>query len=137
MLWVKTIHLLFVMAWMAGVFYLPRILVHYVEAMKAGEDARRLVIMAEKLFRFSMVMATLAVIPGLVLWLHYGITGRWLHAKLLFVLILFAYQGQTWRYIGVMRSGGQLQTSLFFRLFNEAALILVVPILILVVVKPF
>jgi putative membrane protein len=137
MLWVKTFHVLFVMAWMAGVFYLPRILVHYVEGKSSGEDTRRLVTMAEKLFRFSTVMAVLALVFGLVLWLYYGITGNWLHLKILLVLLLIGYQGQTVRYIRRMKRDEQRHTSLFFRLFNEGALILVVPILILVIVKPF
>ncbi len=137
MLWFKTFHILFVMAWMAGVFYLPRILVHYVEGRDAGEDTRRLVVMAEKLFRFSNVMALLAMILGLVLWLGYHISGGWMHAKLGLVLGLIAYQVQTYRYIARMKQNEPLRTSLYFRIYNEAALILVVPILILVVLKPF
>ncbi len=125
------------MAWMAGVFYLPRILVHYVEGRNAGEDTRRLVTMALKLFRFSTVMAALAILPGLYLWLGYGIGGGWMHGKLLFVLLLIGYQFQTFRYIKQMQRDEQLNTSLFFRIYNEAALLLVIPILILVVVKPF
>ena len=136
-LWVKTFHILFVMAWMAGAFYLPRILVHYVEGSSAGEDTRRLVIMAEKLLRFSSVMAFLAILLGLVLWLYYDITGGWLHAKIFFVGLLIAYQLQTTRYILQIKQAKILKTSLFFRVFNEAGLLLVVPILILVVLKPF
>ena len=137
MLWVKTFHLLFVMAWMAGVFYLPRILVHYVDGKAAEEDTRRLVTMAEKLLKFSTMMATLAIALGLILWLYYGITGGWMHAKLLLVGLLVAYQLQTFRYLSQMKRGEVINTSLFFRLYNEGALILVVPILILVELKPF
>jgi putative membrane protein len=137
MLWVKTFHLLFVMAWMAGVFYLPRILVHYIDGKAAEEDTRRLVTMAEKLLKFSTMMATLAIALGLILWLYYGITGGWMHAKLLLVGLLVAYQLQTFRYLSQMKRGEVLNTSLFFRLYNEGALILVVPILILVELKPF
>ena len=137
MLWFKTFHILFVMAWMAGIFYLPRILVHYVEGRQAGEDTRRLVTMAEKLLRFSLVMAALAFILGAVLWFYYGITGGWLHAKLALVAGIFAYQYQTWRYIARMKQGELIETSLFFRLYNESALILVIPILLLVELKPF
>ena len=136
-LWVKTIHILFVISWMAGVFYLSRILVHYVEGKKAGEDIRRLVIMAEKLFRFSSLMAVLAIIPGLILWLGYGITGNWLTIKLFLVLVLIAYQLQSLRYIHMMQQDKIIQSSLFFRLYNEAALFIVIPILIMVEVKPF
>ena len=137
MLWIKTFHLLFVMAWMAGVFYLPRILVHYVEGKAASEDTRRLVTMAEKLLKFSTMMAALAITLGMILWLYYGITGGWMHAKLLLVGLLVAYQPQTFRYLSQMKRDEVLNTSLFFRLYNEGALILVVPILILVELKPF
>jgi putative membrane protein len=137
MLWIKTFHILFVMAWMAGVFYLPRILVHYVEGKAAAEDTRRLVTMAEKLLKFSTIMAALAITLGLLLWLYYGVTGGWMHAKLFFVGLLVAYQLQTFRYLSQMKRDEVLNTSLFFRLYNEGALILVVPILILVELKPF
>ena len=136
MLWVKTIHILFVMAWTAGLFYVPRILVHFVEAEAAGEDSRRLVTMAEKLFRFSAVMAFIALASGLWLWLYYGIAGDWLSAKLLFVSLLICYQLQTYSYISDMKLSQLDGTSFFFRIFNEGALLLVVPILIFVVVKP-
>lgn len=139
MLWVKTFHILFVIAWMAGLFYLPRIMVHYVEGKSAGEDIRRLVIMAEKLFRFSLVMGTLAIVLGLWLWIGWWLqaAGGWLHAKLALVLLLIGYQAQTWGYLRQMQADRIIRTSLYFRIFNEGALIIVVPILILVVVKPF
>ena len=137
MLWVKTMHILFVIAWVAGLFYLPRILVHFVEAEAAGEDSRRLIIMAEKLFGFSIVMAIIAITTGLGLWLYYGIAGHWLNAKLLFVALLIGYQLQTYSYITDMKLSQLEGTSLFFRIFNEGALLLVLPILILAVIKPF
>jgi len=137
MLWVKTMHILFVIAWVAGLFYLPRILVHFVEAEAAGEDSRRLIIMAEKLFGFSIVMAIIAITTGLGLWLYYGIAGHWLNAKLLFVALLIGYQLQTYSYITDMKLSQLEGTSLFFRIFNEGALLLVLPILIFAVIKPF
>ncbi len=137
MLWIKTIHILFVIAWMAGIFYLPRIFVHYVEGKEAGEDVSRLVTMAEKLFKFSTLMSLLAVIPGVILWLGFGISGNWLGVKLMFVLLLFGYQIQSLRYVRQMRGDLVIQTSIFFRIYNESALLIVIPILIMVVVKPF
>ena len=86
---------------------------------------------------FLTVMAFLAILLGLVLWLYYDITGGWLHAKIFFVGLLIAYQLQTTRYILQIKQAKILKTSLFFRVFNEAGLLLVVPILILVVLKPF
>ena len=137
LLWVKTAHILFVIAWMAGVFYLPRILVHYVEGKDAGEDTRRLVIMAEKLLKFSSLMAVLAIIPGMILWLGYDISGDWLSVKLVLVILLIGYQFQCFRYIRQMDKDEIIRSSIFFRFFNESALMIVVPILIMVVVKPF
>ena len=137
MLWVKTFHILFVIAWMAGLFYLPRILVHYVEGTNSGEDVRRLVTMADKLFKFATIMALLAMTTGLWLWLGYGISGAWLYLKLGFVVLLLGYHGQCFRYGQRMQQNLPIPSSLFFRIFNEAALMLVIPILILVVVKPF
>ena len=125
------------MAWMAGLFYLPRILVHYVEGKSANEDVRRLVQMGQKLFRFSSVMAALALGLGVWLWLGYGFGGNWLWMKLGFVALLLLYHGQSYRYIRKMIDGEQIPTSLFFRVFNESALLIVVPILIMVVLKPF
>ncbi|MFT6437412.1 MAG: putative membrane protein [Candidatus Azotimanducaceae bacterium] len=137
MLWVKTFHILFVMAWMAGLFYLPRIIIHYVEGKAEGESVHRLIIMAAKLFRFSSLMALLALGLGFWLWLGFGFSGNWLIAKLGFVLLLIGYHFQSWRYVVAMQEDHTIHTSLFFRLYNEAALIIVIPILILVVLKPF
>lgn len=137
LLWVKTAHILFVIAWVAGLFYLPRILVHYVEGKNAGEDTRRLVIMSEKLFKFSSLMAVLAIIPGMILWLGYDITGDWLMIKLALVILLIGYQVRCFRYLRQMRRDEIIQSSIFFRFFNESALIIIIPILIMVVVKPF
>ena len=137
MLWIKTAHVLFVMAWMAGIFYLPRIFVHYVEGHQAGEDVRRLVIMAKKLVNFSAIMAVLACFFGLWLWLAFGFSGQWLMAKLVFVVLLIAYHVQCFRYTSALAQDTLPHKSLFFRLFNEAALLILIPILLLVIVKPF
>lgn len=137
MLWFKVFHLLFVTAWMAGLFYLPRIFVHYVEGLAAGEDVRRLVVMGDKLYRFSSLMALLALGFGVVLWLVYGISGNWLYAKMGLVAVLLLYHHQCMRYLRQMKRREQLPSSLFFRLFNESALLVFIPILILVILKPF
>ena len=137
MLWFKVFHILFVIAWMAGIFYLPRILVHHAEGLEAGEDVRRLATMAEKLHRFAAVMGVLAALTGAVLWLHYGIFGNWLIAKLFLVGLLVVYQLQTRRYLSLMQGGGRTRRGLFFRIYNEFALLIVVPVLVLVIMKPF
>jgi protoporphyrinogen IX oxidase len=128
MLWIKAFHLIAVIAWLAGLFYLPRIFVHYAEGHARGEDVRRLVIMGTRLFGFMTIMGTLALILGLWLWLGFNDAGLWLMIKLLFVLGLIG---------GRIRRAAPMPSSLALRLFNEAALLLVVPIILLAVVKPF
>ena len=136
MLWIKTFHILGVMAWMAGIFYLPRIFVHYREGSDAGEDVRRLVIMAGRLYGFMTLMALFALGFGLWLWRAYAYAGLWLQIKLLLVIGLIAYHLVCRVFVQRMRSGAALPSGLALRLFNEGALLLVVPILILAVVKP-
>ena len=70
------------MAWMADAFFSPRILVHYIEGRELAEDVRRLVIMGERLNKFSALMAALAITSGICLWMIYDYKGNWLHAKL-------------------------------------------------------
>ena len=83
--YVKVLHLLAIISWMAGIFYLPRIFVHYVEGQRAGEDVRRLKVMARKLYHFTSMMAVFALASGLWLWLGFGFGGGWLHVKLAMV----------------------------------------------------
>ena len=137
MLWVKTFHLLFVIAWMAGVFYLPRILVHCREGLDAGEDVRRLAIMARRLNGFAAVMGLLAFATGLALWwaLH-GLGAGWLWLKLALVAALAGHQWLTWRYAQHMERAA-LPSGRFLRIHNEAALLLLLPILALAVFRPF
>jgi protoporphyrinogen IX oxidase len=137
MLWIKTFHLLGVIAWLAGVFYLPRIFVHYAEGSAAGEDVRRLKIMAVRLYVFMTIMAVAAMAFGVWLWRGYGYSGRWLQWKLLFVLALLAYHFYCRQLVDRMRRDRPLPRAVTLRLLNEGALLIVVPILILAVVKPF
>lgn len=137
MLWVKSFHLLAVIAWLAGLFYLPRIFVHHAEGRAAGEDVRRLTLMARRLFAFMTVMALFAIALGLVLWFVFNDTGRWLMIKLVFVAALIGYHWICYALLYRLESGAALPSSRQLRLFNEAALLLVVPIIVLAVVKPF
>ena len=137
MLWIKAFHLIAVIAWLAGLFYLPRIFVHYAEGHVGGEDVRRLVVMGTRLFGFMTIMGTLALALGLWLWLGFNDAGLWLMIKLLFVLGLIGYHVASRVLLGRMRRGAPMPSGLQLRLFNEAALLLVVPIILLAVVKPF
>ena len=140
MLWLKCFHLLFVIAWLAGVFYLPRIFVHYVEGRAAGEDVRRLIIMAGRLFGVMTVMALIAIALGLTLWISYAdayAAAGWLPLKMAFVAGVVVYHLYCGHLLRRMRAGEVLPGRIALRLLNEGALLLLIPILILAVVKPF
>jgi len=137
MLWLKTFHILFVMSWMAGIFYLPRIFVHFVEGKQAGEQVDRLAIMARKLYGFMTIMMMLAIGTGLWLWLAYGFSGGWLHVKLTFVGLMLVYHFWTKARMKEMQKGDLNHSGVFYRWMNELPLILTIVILIMVVVKPF
>lgn len=136
-LWTKTAHVVFVIAWMAGVFYLPRILVNIAEA--GGEPAvrARLILMGRRLYRFGHVMFGFAVVLGLTLWLHFGMTGGWLHAKLALVALLLAYFIVSGRWLKGVEAGRALPSARTLRWFNEAPVILLFGVVYLVIAKPF
>lgn len=145
--WTKTFHLLFVIAWVAAVFYLPRILINLAEAR--GEDAvvARLHLMGRRLYRFGHVMFGLAFAFGLPLWLGFRVmphwwppvaaSGGWMHAKLLLVGVLFAYFIVCGRMLKANVAGRELPTATRLRWLNEAPLPLVVVVIWLVLGKPF
>ena len=125
------------MSWMAGIFYLPRIFVHFVEGREAGEQVDRLAIMARKLYGFTTVMMILALVSGVVLWLVYGFAGGWLHVKLLFVLLLMVYHFWARNRVKEMQAGDLNNSGVYYRWANEIPLVLLIVILVMVVVKPF
>lgn len=137
MLWIKTFHILAMTSWMAGIFYLPRIFVHFVEGQAAGEDVRRLAIMASKLYGFMTLMALFTLGLGTWLWLGYGFSGGWLHAKLALVVLLIGFHLWCRAYLQRLKQNQLSQSGTYFRLFNELPLLIFLPILILVVLKPF
>jgi len=137
MLWIKALHLFAVTAWLAGIFYLPRIFVHYVEGKSAGEDVRRLVVMARKLYGFMTIMAVIALGLGLWLWLGFHDTGQWLMAKLVFVVGLIGYHVACRVMVGRLQRAAPMPSSFALRMFNELTLLLALPIILLAVVKPF
>jgi putative membrane protein len=142
MLWVKSFHIVFVASWFAGLFYLPRIFVNL--AMVPPEsvaERERLLLMARKLLRFTTILAVPALGLGLWLWWGYGI-GRgpgngWMHAKLALVLLALGYHHACAHLLRRFVQGSQRRSHVWYRWFNEAPVILLVAIVVLVVVKPF
>jgi len=133
---VKTAHLVFVIAWMASVFYLPRILVNLVEAGDEPAVRARLLLMGRRLYRFGHVMFGLALLFGLGLWFGFGIDGGWLHAKLALVLLVLAHFTVAGRWLKGAAAGRALPTATTLRWFNELPVLLLVVIVYLVLAKP-
>ncbi|HEY1069234.1 CopD family protein [Thermomonas sp.] len=134
---VKTLHIVFVVAWMAAVFYLPRILVNLAEAGDVPPVRERLLLMGRRLYRFGHVMFGIAFVLGLALWLHFGIGGGWLHAKLALVALLLAFYIATGRKLKGVAQGRPLASPRALRWFNELPLPLFVVVVWLVLAKPF
>jgi putative membrane protein len=137
MLWLKAFHIVFVISWFAGLFYLPRLYVYHA----AAEDApsrERFKVMERKLYRGIMTPTmVLAIGSGLWLWLGFGITGGWLHAKVALVALLVAYHFWMGAIRRVFERDANRRSHVYYRWVNELPLVLLVAIVILVVVKPF
>jgi putative membrane protein len=135
MLWLKTIHILFVISWFAGLFYLPRILINL--ALDTHPEVQsRLLLMARKLYRFMTILAVPAIACGLWLWLGYGISGSWLHLKLILVLLTIGYHHACGSLLNKFEQGSNKRSALWLRWFNEVPVIILFIILILVIFKP-
>jgi putative membrane protein len=135
---VKSLHIIFVVSWFAGLFYLPRI---YVNLAMVAEDSdaerARLLLMARKLYRFMMPLAVLALVFGTWLWLGYGITGGWMHAKLALVLVLVAYHLYCGKLLKVFETQGNIRGHVWYRWFNELPVLVLAAVVFLVVLRPF
>jgi putative membrane protein len=141
-LWLKALHLIVVASWFAGLFYLPRIFVNL--AMVPGDshaERERLLLMGRKLYRFANVLMLVGLALGLWLWLGFG-AGRfagsgWLHAKLALVVLAVGYQHLCLGHLKRFESLANRKSHRWFRVFNEAAVLLFAATVVLVIVKPF
>jgi putative membrane protein len=142
MLWVKAFHIVFVAAWFAGLFYLPRLFVNLAGVPPDSHAEReRLLMMARKLYRFASLLMIPAVGLGLVLWLYYGI-GRgpgnvWLHVKLLLVVAAIGYHHACRSLLRKFEQFANRRSERWFRVFNETSVLVFAATVVLVVVKPF
>jgi len=138
-LWVKSLHIVFVVTWFAALFYLPRLFVYHA-MLEPGDRAasERFKVMERKLYRGIMTpSAVLAIGFGTWLWLGYGFAGGWLHAKLAVVAALVAYQLWCGRLLAAFAHDRNTKSHAWFRWFNEAPVLLLLAGVILAVVKPF
>lgn len=146
-LWIKTFHLLFVIAWMACVFYLPRVLVNLAEVGDAPAVRERLTLMGKRLYSFGHTMFGFAAVLGVLLWQGHRIWpegypdvvagGHWIDAKLGLVGLLLAYFIVCGRWLKKAAAGGELPSATTLRWINELPVLLVVAIIYLVLAKPF
>ena len=135
---IKALHISLVIAWFAGLFYLPRIFVNLamVPADSAAER-ERLLLMAGKLYRFMTPLGVLAVALGLWLWLGFGFTGGWLHAKTTLVVLLIAYHLYCGQLLRAFIAGTCQKNHVWFRWFNEMPVLVMFAVVFLVILKPF
>ncbi len=146
MLWVKSFHIVFVVSWFAGLFYLPRI---FVNLAMVGPDSvaerDRLLLMAGKLMRFTSILSWPAIGFGVwMLVLLWNVPGfgqapgnAWLYAKLVVVALALAYQEFCAHLLRGFVAGRKQRSHVWFRWFNELPVLLLLAAVILVVVKPF
>ena len=137
MLWVKAGHIIFMVTWFAGMFYLPRLFVYH--AMSDDQISHeRFKIMERKLYYGIMTPGgILTIIFGLWLWLGYGISGGWLYTKIAIVIALVFYHIYCGKLLLDFKHNRNCHSHIYYRWFNEAPVIALIAIIILVEVKPF
>jgi protoporphyrinogen IX oxidase len=137
MLWIKSLHIIFMVTWFAGLFYLPRLFVYHAMSDDVP-GVERFKVMERKLYYGIMTPgAVLTILFGLWLWLGYGISGGWLHAKLALVIVLIAYHLYCGKLLADFKYDRNRRGHVYYRWFNEFPVAILIAVVILVVVKPF
>lgn len=136
MLWIKSLHIIFMVTWFAGLFYLPRLFVYHAQCTdRAGNE--RFKVMERKLYYGIMTPgAVLTVVFGVWLWLGYGFSGSWLHIKLALVAALIIYHFICGKYVKAFKHDNNMHGHVYYRWFNEFPVLVLFAVVILVVVKP-
>jgi putative membrane protein len=138
-LWFKAFHVFFMVAWFAGVFYLPRLFVNHAET-SSKEVAEHLKGMEKRLLYFITPFAILTVLLGLILIYAYGypwfVAAKWLHIKLTLVIILLSYHGYCFKLVKTFQLDNNTRSGKFYRVFNEIPVLALLAIIILAYVKP-
>lgn len=137
MLWLKALHIIFMVTWFAGLFYLPRLFVyHALTDDTAGRE--RFKMMERKLYYGIMTPGgVLTIVFGTWLWLGYGVSGGWLHAKLTLVAALIAYHVYCGKLVADFKHDRNCHGHVFYRWFNEFPVLILIGVVLLAVFKPF
>ncbi|HEY0268961.1 MAG TPA: protoporphyrinogen oxidase HemJ [Methyloradius sp.] len=137
MLWIKAGHIIFMVTWFAGLFYLPRLFVYH-SMSEDSTSIERFKIMERKLFYGIMTPgAVLTIFFGIWLWLGFGATGAWIHAKVTLVGLLVIYHIYCGKLLLDFKHDRNRHSHVYYRWFNEIPVVALIAIIILVVVKPF
>ncbi len=137
MLWIKAIHVIFMVTWFAGLFYLPRLFVYHADCQdEVGSE--RFKVMERKLYAIMTIGAVVTVIFGLWLLFAYWwpVTAGWLHAKLVLVAALIAYHLYCGKLVKVFRDDENRRSHVFYRWFNEFPALILIAVGLLAIVKP-
>lgn len=139
LLWLKALHLIFVICWFAGLFYLPRLFVYHAMATDRA-TIEQFKVMERKLYRFVTPFAALSV--GLGLWMlflqpAFYFSQGWMHAKLALVALLIVYHFWCGRLLRQLRDDLSTHSHRYFRVFNELPVLILFAVVILVIVRPF
>jgi len=137
MLWVKALHIAFMVTWFAGLFYLPRLFVYHADTQDEAGRARFKIMERKLYFGIMTPGALLTIAFGMWLWLGYGISGAWLHAKLLLVAVLIGYHLWCGKLVTDFKLDRNRHSHIWYRWFNEFPVLILIAVVILVVVKPF
>jgi putative membrane protein len=137
MLWIKAIHIIFVVTWFAGLFYLPRLFVYHAMSEDAA-SRERFKVMERRLYYGIMAPGgILTIVFGLWLWLGYHWSGGWLHLKVALVAALVAYHLWCGKLMNDFRDDRNIHSHVWYRWFNEFPTVILIAVVILTVVKPF
>jgi protoporphyrinogen IX oxidase len=137
-LWLKAFHIIAVMSWMAGLLYLPRLMIYHCEAAKGSDKSETFKVMERRLLRYIMTPAMLVSwVIGLVLAFGYvGLAGNgWLHVKFALVIVLSGAHGFMARWVREFAEDRNPHSQKFYRIANEVPTLLMIAIVILAIVK--
>ncbi|MCJ8318955.1 MAG: CopD family protein [Colwellia sp.] len=140
LLWLKAFHVIFMVAWFAGIFYLPRLFVNHAET-QSTDVSEQLKGMEKRLLYFITPFAILTVLLGGAIIYFYGyawfVAAKWLHIKLTLVIFLLVYHGYCFKLVSTFQQDKNTRSGKFYRLFNEIPVLTLFAIIILAYVKPF
>lgn len=138
-LWIKSLHIIAVISWMAGLFYLPRLFIYHTDAAPGSEQSETFKVMENRLIKVIMNPAMMiSWVLGLYLaWSAFGFAGGWLHAKIALVILMTGAHVYFSRSAKRFARDQNTRSARHWRLMNEVPTVLMIAIVILVVVKPF